>query len=156
MRVKDYEISAYNGLVITLERWNSPSRRTLRLKYHNSGRERSYSYKELARIGAAITSILDSSDKKISFGQRWLSNGNWDWVLIVENSRYLVVYECHDPITLSDLKENKWYKALRPFLGEFATTGLIALEFDGLIGVEKKQSECKPTQSVSSEEVSVA
>jgi hypothetical protein len=160
LRIGGYEISAYNGLVVSLERWNSPypSRKKVILRYHNSGRECSYSYKELARIGAAIRSVLDSSDKRISFGQRWKSNGDWDWVLIVENSKYILVYGCHDPITLDEeaIKENRWYKGLRPILGEFATTGLIALEFDSLLGVERKQRlECQeeshePTQAEAS------
>jgi hypothetical protein len=140
------EISAYSGLIVSLERFNSPypSRRLVRMRYHNSGKERSYNYKELVRTGAAIASIQDSTFKQISFGQLWEEGGNWEWVLIVENERYRLVYESHDPLTLDmdALRNNKWYKALKPFLGEFATTGLIALEFDGLIGVEKK-SECQ-------------
>jgi hypothetical protein len=131
-------LSVFNGLVVELYRWNSPipSRKTIKLK--NGGRETEYSYKELEIIGAMITSILDSTSKKIHFGQLWKEK-DWDWVLVVENERYRVVYACHDPLTLDreELKENKWYKALRPFLGEFAVIGLIALEFDGLIGAEK-------------------
>jgi hypothetical protein len=146
LRIGGYELSAFNGLVVELDRWNSlyDTRRTVRLKYYNSGREVEYSYKELAITGAMITSILDSTNKKIHFAQRWKESGDWDWVLVVENSKYRVVYECCDPLTLDrdELRRKKWYKALNPFLGEFATIGLIAWEWDGLVGVEKK-SECQ-------------
>jgi hypothetical protein len=150
MKIGGYELSVYNGMVVELERWNSPypSRKTVRVKYHNSGRERVYSYKELMRIGAAIMSILDSTKKKISFGQRWKGD-DWDWVLIVENDRYIVVYESHNPITLNmeELKHNKWYQALSPFLGECGVLGLIALEFDFLIGAEKKLQKSEDQES---------
>ncbi len=142
LNIGGYELSAFNGVVVELDRWNSPypSRRTVRLKYHNSipCSVAEYSYKELAITGAMITSILDSTNKKIHFAQRWKENGDWDWVLVVENSKYRVVYECYDPLTLDrdELRSSKWYKALKPFLGEFATIGLIAWEWDGLIGVE--------------------
>jgi len=71
---------------------------------------------------------------------------NWDWVLVVENSKYRVVYECYDPLTLNrdELERNEWYKALKPFLGEFAIIGLIAWEWDRLIGVENLQKSGGP------------
>jgi hypothetical protein len=52
--------------VIELDRWNSPyeTRRIVRLRYYNSGREVEYSYKELAITGAMKTSIVESTDKK--------------------------------------------------------------------------------------------
>jgi hypothetical protein len=66
-------------------------------------------------------------------------------VLVVENSKYRVVYECYDPLTLDRdaLRENKWYKALKPFLGKFATIGLIAWEWDFLLGIQdlRKQED---------------
>ena len=140
LEINGHELSVFNGVVIELDRWNSPykTRQTVRVKYYNSipCSVSSYSYKELAIRGAMITSILESTNKKIHFAQRW-KNDNWDWVLIVENEKYRVVYENHDPLTLDrdKLRMNKWYKALKPFLGEFATVALIA-EWDGLIGVE--------------------
>ncbi len=144
MRLKlgRYELSAFNGVVVELDRWNSPypTRQTVRLKYYNSipCSVAEYSYKELAITGAMITSILHSTSKKLHFAQRWKENGDWDWVLVVENDKYRIAYECYDPLTLDEekLRNNKWYKALKPFLGEFATIGLIAWEWDGLIGVE--------------------
>jgi hypothetical protein len=147
LEIGGYELSAFNGVVIELDRWNSPykTRQIVRLRYHNNGREVEYSYKELAITGAMITSIVESTDKKIHFAQRWKKNGNWDWVLVVENSKYRVVYECYNPLTLDRdaLRVNKWYKALKPFLGEFATIGLIAWEWDGLIGIQdlRKQED---------------
>jgi hypothetical protein len=143
VKVGGYELSIFDGVVIELDKWNSPypSRRTVRVKYHNTipCEVSVYNHKELIITGAMITSILDSTNKKIHFAQRWKENGNWDWVLVIENSKYRVVYECYDPLTLDfdELRANKWYKALRPILGKFATIGLIAWEWDGLIGVEK-------------------
>jgi len=167
LKVGNHELSAFNGVVIELDRWNSPykTRQTVRVKYYNSipCSVSSYSYKELAITGAMITSIVESTDKKIHFAQRWKENGNWDWVLVVENSKYRIIYECYDPLSLNtdELKENKWYKALKPFLGEFATIGLIAWEWDRLIGIqdlrkqedqEEKEREESHEQEESSEE----
>jgi len=77
IKVGGYELSIFSGIVVELDRWNSPypSRQTVRLKYYNSGREVEYSYKELAITGAMITSILDSTNKKIHFAQRWKEKG---------------------------------------------------------------------------------
>ncbi len=142
LKIGGHALSIFNGIVVELDRWNShyPSRRTVRLKYHNSipCSVAEYSYKELAITGAMITSILDSTNKKIHFAQRWKENGDWDWVLIVENDKYRLAYECYDPLTLDEeeLRNSKWYKALKSFLGKFATIGLIAWEWDRLIGVE--------------------
>jgi hypothetical protein len=163
LKIGGYELSAYNGIVIELERWNSPydTRRTVRVKYYNSipCRQTCYNYKELSITGAMITSILDSTSKRIHFAQRWKNVTDWDWVLVVENSKYRLVYECYDPITLDveRLKNGKWYKALKPLLGEFATIGLIAWEWDGLIGIEdlrKQEGEAEASyeQEESNEE----
>jgi hypothetical protein len=147
LNVGGYELSAFGGVVVELNRWNSPykTRQIVRLTYYNNGQEVEYNYKELAITGAMITSIVESTDKKIHFAQRWRNDNNWDWVLIVENSKYRVVYGSYDPLTLDfeELKMNKWYKALKPFLGKFATIGLIAWEWDRLIGIQDLREQDK-------------
>jgi len=145
LKIKNYELSAYNGKVVELDRWNSPfpSRRTVRIRYYNSGRVVEYSYRELERTGAMITSILDSTSKRISFAQLWKDNGDWDWVLIVENLKYRIVYGCSEPLTLDRMKleSSRWYRVLKAFLGEQATIGLLAYELDELIGAERIREE---------------
>ncbi len=150
MAMQGFYSAGIGGLEVILERWNSPNpkRRKIILKYHTSGRVVEYDHKQLTRVGAMTTSIQDSTFKRIYF--IWYEDG-WEWRMFVENGKYRLVFRDFDPIVWNQerLEENKWYKALRPFLGEFATIGLLAYELDNLVEAEKIQEQ-KETQTVSS------